>query len=309
MKQENSFLWHNLTWNDWKETATTLHLFTQIIGKIRLELMPMMAEWAQVPLTVNSRGLVSAAMPVKSGCLDIEFDLRSHTIDFSLSNGMKESFSLEGISVAEFYSKVFEVLDKFNVSVNINPVTVEMQEQTRLDLDKDHKSYDSEAVERFHKILIFIQNIFNEFRGRFSGKQSPVNFFWGSFDLAVTRFSGKICDPQPGQDLIYRVAMDAEQFTVGFWPGDDSFPEASFFAYIYPKPEGIENSKLNPSSANWSEKKGEFILPYETVRTSEDPSGTLIEFCESTYRAGADLAGWDSKILEHEPPTEPPSKK
>jgi hypothetical protein len=309
MKPDKDLLLPELHWADWKETAATLHLFTQIIGKIRLELMPMQAEWGQVPFHVTSRGLASIGMPVQYGCLDIEFDLISHSIKFYLNNGKKASFSLEENSVADFYLKVMDVLNYFGVTVKINPMTVEMPDPLRLDLDEDHNTYDREAVQRFHCILVFINNVFNEFRSRFSGKQTPVNFFWGSFDLAVTRFSGKICDPQPGQDLIYRVAMDAEQSTAGFWPGDDSFPEASFFAYTYPKPKGIEKAKLSPDPAKWSKKKGEFILPYEAVRNSADPAKALLGFCETTYRAGASLAGWDVETLEHKPPVDPPHKK
>lgn len=297
-------LWSPLPWTEWHDSAMTVHLFTQIIGKVRLALMPLQAEWAQVPLTVTSRGLASIGMPTEYGSLDIVFDFISHTLNFYASNGKEKSFSLKDKSVAEFYKEVMRILNELDVKVEINPMSVEMQTAIKMDTDDEHKTYDGEAVNKWWHLLVMISNVFNKFRSRFSGKQSPVNFFWGSFDLAISFFSGKFVAPRPEFDLIYRVAMDAEQATIGFWPGNEQSPEPIFFAYTYPKPEGLENQIVKPEAAVWSVEKGEFILPYEFIRNQNDPEKSILEFCESTFETGVKLAGWDVTLLEHKPPVE-----
>ena len=302
-------LWKPLPWAEWRETEMTVHLFTQIIGKIRLGLMPMQTEWAQVPLTVTSRGISSLGMPVDSGILDIEFDFIDHNIYFKASSGKTVSFSLNDKSVAAFYKETFNALDQLSVRININPMSVEMETPVRMDTDEEHNTYNDELVHRWWQLLVVIGNTFNKFRSKFSGKQTPVCFYWGSFDLAVSLFSGKVLKPVPEHDLIYRVAMDAEHSTIGFWTGSDASPEAVFFAYTYPKPEGLENEIIKPADAKWSFEKGEFILPYEFVRSLEDPESALLYFCESSYRAGFKLAGWDAETLEHKPPLKKPKQK
>ncbi|MDZ4711243.1 MAG: DUF5996 family protein [bacterium] len=295
-------LWPTLPYNEWKDTVMTLHLFTQIIGKIRLALMPPEAQWAQVPFTLTSTGLLSPLMHSEIGALDIQFDFMSHTIIFNTDSGKQTSFSMMNLSVEGFYKKVFEVLKSFGINIKINPLSVEMKEAIKMDTDDLHKAYDSKAVSRWMQVLISTGFVFEKFRSKFSGKQTPVSFFWGSFDLAQVRFNGKPADPPPGSDIIYRIAMDAQQSAVGFWPGNDESPKPVFFGYTYPKPDGIENAKIAPSSAYWSAEKGEFILPYDSILASDDPAGELLKFCESTYIAGAELAGWDIKQLEHKPP-------
>ena len=193
-----------------------------------------------------------------------------------------------------------EILKELDVNVSINPVCVEMVTKIEMNTDHKHKTYDEEAVHRWWHLQIMVGNVFNKFRSRFSGKESPVNFFWGGFDLMITVFSGKLIEPRPEFDLIYRIAMDAEQTSIGFWPGNDEAPEPVFVAYTYPRPEGIENAAVNPPEAKWSNEKGEFILPYEAVRTG-DPEKLLLEFCESAYRAGVRACCWDKKTLEHKP--------
>lgn len=301
--------WQPLPYDQWKDTSNTLHLFTQIVGKVRLALMPMKVEWAQVPLTINSRGLTSVSMPCPGGSFDISFDFIRDELIFNTSAGEIISFSLKDLSVASFYKKVTETLDRIGVKIKLNPKSVEMRIPVMMDKDEANKTYDGDLVRRWWNIMISIQNVFNKFKSRFSGKEFPVNFFWGSFDLSMTFFSGKFIDPQPGMDLIYRVAMDAEQTTIGFWSGNDDSPEAIFFAYTYPKPDDYENSKVLPPEAYWSDEKGEFILPYSAVANSNDPEKTLMDFCESTYESGIKLAGWDRKVLEHKPPIEKPKKK
>lgn len=305
MENKNN-LWQPLNWKEWRESAITVHLFTQIIGKIRLALMPMQAEWAQVPFVLNSRGLSSAGMPCDSGSLDITFDFISHGINFYSSTGKVISFSLKDKSVSKFYRETIKAMNELNVKVNINSMSVEMLTPVKMDTDEEHKTYDEKAVRSWWHLLILIGNVFNKFRSRFSGKVSPVNFFWGSFDLAVTFFSGKYVKPKPEFDLIYRVAMDAEQSTIGFWPGSDESPVPVFFAYTYPKPDGLENKIISPDSAYWSNEKGEFILPYESIRNNDNPEKSILEFCESTYITGVKLAGWDIETLEHKPPLEKP---
>ncbi|MEP7146102.1 MAG: DUF5996 family protein [bacterium] len=301
-------LWKPLHWKEWRETAMTLHLFTQIIGKIRLGLMPMAAEWAQVPLTLTSRGLASDGMPTAFGSLDINFDFISHMLYFFASNGKTVSFSLRDLSVADFYKEVVHTLEEFKVQVKINPMSSEMKTAVKMDTDIENKTYNGDAVRNWWHLLIMIGNVFNKFRSRFSGKESPVNFFWGSFDLSITFFSGKIVSPPPDSDLITRVAMDAEQTTIGFWSGSDDSPEPIFFGYTYPKPAGYETAAIKPSLAKWSDEKGEFILPYEAIRAN-DPEKLILEFCESIYKTGAQLADWDIKTLEHKPPVEKPNSK
>lgn len=302
-------LWKPLPWADWRESEMTVHLFTQIIGKIRLGLMPMQTEWAQVPLTVTSRGISSLGMPVDSGLLDIELDFIDHHIYFKASSGKTVSFSLNNKSVAAFYKETLNAINQLDVKININPMSVEMDTPVKMDTDEEHKTYNNELVHRWWQLLIVIGNIFNKFRSKFSGKQTPVCFYWGSFDLAVSFFSGKFLKPVPEHDLIYRVAMDAEHTTIGFWTGSDASPEAVFFAYTHPKPEGLENEILKPAEAKWSFEKSEFILPYEYVRSQDDPESTLLDFCESSYKAGFKLAGWDSETLEHKPPLKKPKQK
>jgi hypothetical protein len=300
-------LWHPLPWNEWRETANTVHLFTQIIGKIRLALMPMQAEWAQVPLSLVSTGLASIAMPVSYGSLDIVFDFINHKLVFYASDGRMKFFSLKDRSVAEFYKESMKVLAELDVNIEINPMSVEMVTAVKMDSDEVHRTYDPEAVRKWWHLMILIGNVFNKFRSKFSGKESPVNFFWGSFDLCITLFSGKFLEPRPEFDLLYRVAMDAEQSTIGFWPGNDESPEPVFFAYTYPKPDGFENEVLIPSSAKWSKEKGEFLLPYNDILKG-DPEKALMDFCESSFRTGVKLAGWDKATLKHKPPVEKPKK-
>jgi hypothetical protein len=299
-------LWPELNWSEWRDTEMTLHLFTQIIGKIRLALMPMQSEWAQVPLTVNSKGISSPGMITDFGSLDIEFNFNDHRIYFYASSGKSFSFALKDKSVASFYKETMEALTELEVKMEINPMSVEMETPVKMDTDEEHGTYKEDLVLRWWHTLVIIGNTFNKFRSKFSGKQTPVCFYWGSFDLAVSFFSGKFLKPAPEFDLIYRVAMDSEQTTIGFWTGSDAAPEAVFFAYTYPKPDGLENEILNPSAAAWSAVKGEFILPYEYVRNQDDPEATLLEFCESSYSAGCKLAGWDMTTLEHKPPLEKP---
>lgn len=294
--------WPELPWNAWKDTAKTLHLFTQVIGKVRLGLMPVMAEWAQVPLTLTSRGIASLAMPTQFGSIDIFFDFISHEIIFKTSTGKEISFQLKNHSVAEFYHRVRDILEKLEVKIHINPMSVEMAQPVRMDLVHEHNTYEGTSAQKWWQLQISVAEVFDIFRGGFWGKQTPVNFYWGSFDLAVTRYSGKYVLPQPGFDVIYRVAMDAEQASVGFWPGDDLSPEPVFFAYTYPKPDGIENSDIGIPLAKWVKEKGEFILPYESIRISKDPKKELLEFCNSVYQTGARLAGWDTDNLNRRPP-------
>lgn len=297
-------LWPELSWDEWRDTEITLHLFTQIIGKIRLALMPMQSEWAQVPLTVTSKGISSIGMITDFGSLDIEFNFNDHRIYFYSSRGMSVSIDLKDKSVASFYKETMEALAELEVNVNINPMSVEMESPVKMDTDEEHRTYNEELVSKWWHLLVVIGNAFNKFRSRFSGKQTPVCFYWGSFDLAVTFYSGNFLNPEPEFDLIYRVAMDADQTTIGFWTGSDAAPEAVFYAYTYPKPEGLEYEIIKPAEAKWSVEKGEFILPYEFVRRTDDPEAALLEFCESSYNAGFKLAGWDAGLLEHKPPLE-----
>lgn len=307
MNQEKN-LWHPLPYKEWKETLETLHLFTQIIGKIRLALMPMQVEWAQIPFALTSRGITSDRMPVSFGSIDIRFDFISHEIFFNGSNGRSFSFSLKNLSVAEFYKNAFDSLKEFGIEIEINPMSVEMKVPVKMDTDNEHKTYDEHPVRKWWEVLILSGNVFNEFRSKYSGKMSPVNFWWGSFDLSITFFYGGQIKTQPGMDLLYRVAMDTNQITIGFWPGGEDFPEPAFFGYAYPKPDGYEKSLIKPKEAFWSDEKGEFFIKYHDLLNSPDPEKTLNDFCKSIYDSGIKLGGWDSKELEYKPPIEKPKK-
>ena len=259
--------------------------------------MPMQAEWAQVPLSVTSRGLASSAMPVEFGSVDIAFDFIAHSIDFHASTGRKISFPLRGHSVAEFYAETFNVLHELGVKVKINPKSDEVPKPQRMDLDEEDNTYEADRINRWCRLLVSIATVFEEYRSGYWGKQSQVSFFWGTFDLAVIRFSGKPIDPPPSVDIIHKVAMDAQQAAAGFWPGDDTSPEPVFFSYIYPKPNGIENVKLDVKDAVWNTGKGEFLLPYESIRKETDPGNPILAFLNDSYTAGTELAKWDNKTL------------
>ena len=290
-------LWPDLKWADWSSTAETLHMWTQIVGKTRLALSPLQRHWWNVPLYVSARGLSTSAMPYGREMLEIEFDFVSHTLHFRLSNGMTHRTPLRAQSVAEFYSDYQRSLAALGVMVKIEPVPCELKDPIPFTEDTQHADYDGEAAHRFWRVLVRSDHIFHRFSSRFIGKISPVHFFWGSFDLAVTRFSGRPAPAREGADRITREAYSHEVISAGFWPGNGGFGDAAFYCYAAPVPMGLDKATIRPAVAGYNSALGEFILKYDDLRKESSPENALIEFLESSYDAAANLAGWDRGLV------------
>ncbi|MBA2378116.1 MAG: hypothetical protein H0V76_00910 [Blastocatellia bacterium] len=284
----------------WRPTKNTLHLYCQIIGKIRLAMHPRLNHWWHVPLYVTPAGLSTHTIPYADGNFEIELDLKSHRFCVRTSGGREEDFALyDGLSVADFYSSVLANLAKLGIRPNIRPTPYEAPSTTPFPDDTENQSYDKEYIERAHQVLVTIDDILQEFRGRFTGKSTPVHMFWHSFDLALTRFSGKRAPVREGAGIVEREAYSHEVISFGFWFGDDKVPAPALYAYAAPEPRGLADETLSPAAAKWSESSGAHlaILMYEDLRTSPDPRHTALDFLESAYMAGARRAGWDVEQL------------
>jgi Family of unknown function (DUF5996) len=293
-----SATWPELKWSEWQETADTLHMWTQIVGKTRLALSPLQAHWWNVPLYVSARGLNTSAMPYGSEFLEVAFDFVSHELKFATSTGATLATPLRTQSVADFYREYQRSLSALGVSVTIHPVPVELQNPIPFAEDVEHASYDPQAAHRFWRVLMSADKIFQQFSSRFLGKVSPVHFFWGSFDLAVTRFSGRPAPPREGADAITREAYSHEVISAGFWPGNGGFGEAAFYCYAAPSPKGLDAATIQPAQAGFNKALSEFIFLYEDLREDPSPDEALLSFLQSTYEAGANLANWDRSNLE-----------
>lgn len=290
--------WPALPFEQWRETCETLHMWTQVVGKVRLALVPLINHWWNVPLYVSARGLTTSAMQCGSGALEIEFDFVEHLLRFRTDGRDDRTLALAPRTVAQFYGEVMSTLDEMGANVRIWPVPVELADPIPFEQDDVHRSYDRAAVERFHRALWLSTQVLTEFRARFIGKCSPVHFFWGSFDLAVTRFSGRRAPEREGADIITREAYSHEVISHGFWPGTAAFPRAAFYSYTAPEPAGLKETTVLPEAAYYSRELNEFILHYDDVRKAEMPAAALTDFLQSTYEAGANLAGWDRTALE-----------
>jgi len=291
-------VWPELDWAQWSDTADTLHMWTQIIGKTRLALSPLQAHWWNVPLYVSARGLSTAAMPYGDEMLEIEFDFVSHVLRYRLSTGAEIATPLRNQSVADFYAEYKRSLAALGVTVDIWPVPVELKTPIPFAEDTQHATYDADAAHRFWRVLTRADQIFQLFSTKFIGKVSPVHFFWGSFDLAVTRFSGRVAPPRADADPITREAYSREVISAGFWPGNGGFGAAAFYCYAAPAPAGLDQAKIWPASAGYNAELGEFLLKYDDLRAEANPDAALMEFLESTYDAAAQLAKWDRASLE-----------
>jgi hypothetical protein len=289
--------WPALPLASWQETCETLHMWTQIVGKVRLALMPSANHWWHVPLYVNSRGLTTAAIPCRGSAFELQFDFIEHQLALRTAAGSEHLLPLAPRSVAEFYGEFMKMMSAAGIEVKIWRMPVEIPNPIPFDEDVVHAAYDRGAVERFWRILLSAQNVFQVFRSRFIGKCSPVHFFWGSFDLAVTRFSGRRAPERPGADAITREAYSHEVSSVGFWPGA-GLGDPGFYSYAAPEPEGFSTAEVRPQAAHYDLQLREFILMYDEVRNAGSPSAALIDFCESTYRAAATLGRWDREALE-----------
>jgi len=273
-------------------------MWTQIVGKTRLALTPLENHWWNVPLYVTPRGLTTSAIPYGSGAFSVDFDFIGHKLWIRTSTDKEVSLGLYPRSVADFYAEYMAALRSLGIEVHIYRVPCEFDDLTPFDQDRHHASYDAEYVDRFRRILIQCERVFKEFRSGFVGKCSPVHFFWGSFDLAVTRFSGRAAPQKEGVDRITREAYSHEVTSCGFWPGGIRFKEAAFYAYSAPSPAGLDAEPVRPAAAYWDRQLGEFILKYSDVRIAPSPDQAILDFCESAYEAGAKLAQWNRRDLE-----------
>jgi hypothetical protein len=295
--------WPALPLEAWQNTYRTLHLWTQIVGKIRKTLTPLINHWWNVTLYVTARGLTTSPIPYAARTFEIHFDFIDHKLDILTSDGLARQIALAPKSVALFYKEVMESLHALGIDVKIHATPDEIANPIPFAEDVTHKSYDPDSVHTFWRILVTVDTVFKEFRARFIGKCSPVHFFWGSFDLAVTRFSGRPAPERPGADLITREAYSHEVISAGFWPGGGEIKGPAFYVYAAPEPPGYKTARVQPHAAFYHSGMSEFFLMYDEVRVAQSPKTILLDFLESTYAAAADLAKWDRAILER--PTEP----
>jgi len=302
-----SNVWPALPFAEWKDTAITLHMWTQIVGKIRLTLTPWTNHSWHVTLYVTSRGLTTSPIPHGVCTFEIQFDFINHQLLVDKSDGARRKLELKPQSVADFYRTLMRTLEDLDLPVTINTMPNEIENPVPLDQDEEHHSYDPEYANRFWRVLVQSDRVFKEFRSRFCGKCSPVHFFWGSFDLAVTRFSGRPAPPHPGgvphlPDAITREAYSQEVSSLGFWPGNAAIPTPVFYSYAYPEPPGFAGAKVQPPEVYYESKLREYILPYDAVRTAEKSDEVLLDFAQSAYDAASKLGKWDRDALEEKKP-------
>jgi len=294
--------WPALPLDSWRDTYATLHMWTQIVGKIRMRLTPLVNHWWNVPLYVTVRGLTTSCISYRDRSFELRFDFIHHQLVLETSDAIVKSLLLEHRTVADFYQQCFAMLQSAGIDVKIWPMPVEISDPIRFDEDRQHSSYDPESVDRFWRILLSIDAVLQRFRSQFVGKCSPVHFFWGSFDLAVTRFSGRKAPPREGADAITREAYSHEVSSIGFWPGA-GIGGPAFYSYMAPTPQGFRDAKVLPAAAHFDSALGEFIVMYDDIRAAASPSEALLAFCQSTYEAGAQAAKWDRDSLERSDPT------
>jgi hypothetical protein len=293
----DSEAWPELPYNAWNDTLETLHMNLQIVGKVRLGLTPFEPQWANVPLYLSARGLTTTPMASAGLIFQIDVDLIDHQVVIQTVRGDARRVALKARPVADFYADFKSNLGALGIDMEIRAIPNEVSDPIPFAEDTVHAAYEPEWANRFWRVLSRIDLVLKDHRSRFRGRASPVHFFWGTFDLAYSRFSGRAVEPRPGAGLIERKGGDAEQVCAGFWPGHAHFPQAAFFSYTYPKPEGIEQQTIRPLQAGWSSDLGEFALLYDDVRSSPSPEEAILQFFESTYGAGARLAAWDPNLV------------
>jgi hypothetical protein len=296
-------LWPDLPLAAWSETCETLYRWTQVAGKVRLALTPPVNHWWNVTFRVSSRGLLAPANPYAGGTFDIIFDFVEHQLRIATSDGRTEGFALVPMSVADFYAAFMQCLRRLGIDVHIWTMPSEIENAVPFDQDRTHAQYDPDYAARFFQALLQSARVMEEFRARFIGKVSPVHFFWGSFDLAVTRFSGRTAPPPSGvtpnvANWVMAEAYSHEVSSCGFWPGNGGYGRAAFYVYAYPEPAGYGDTRLGTAEAGYDKNLGQFILPYDAVRQARDPDALLLGFLQETYAAAADLAKWDRQALE-----------
>ncbi len=292
--------WPALPYAEWRATRDTLHMYTQVLGKLRLALSPFEPEWGHVALYVTARGLTTSPLPVGLRTVDAELDLLEHVLVLRSSDGRTERRPLGG-SVAGFYSDVMTALRRMDVDVTLSTLPSEVNDPIAFPDDTEHATYDPDQAAAFFRVLSMVTVVFKEHHARFRGRSSPVHFFWGSFDLALTRFSGRPADPPAGGDVIARVGADAEQICAGWWPGNERLPFAAFYAYGYPAPDGVADIPVQPRSAGWNAVAKEHLLEYEAARAEPDPRTAILQFLGSTYAGTATLLGWETSLTQVDP--------
>jgi Family of unknown function (DUF5996) len=293
--------WLPLPYDEWRDTRDTLHMYTQVIGKLRLALAPFEPHWMNVPLYVTSRGLTTSPMPIGSRTLEADLDFIDNALVLRDSAGGLQRRTLGG-AVADFYEDVLSALTRLGVEVKLSVVPSEVSEPIPFPKDRTHHIYDPAQALRFWRALAQIDTVLREHRAGFFGKSPPVSFFWGTFDLAVVRAGGRRVTPQPDAGTIARFGGTAEQICAGWWPGDQRTPQPAFYAYAWPKPTGVERASIRPAGAAWDTTIGEFLLPYAAVQASADPRATILEFLRSTYDVGAKLLGWPDDLIRFDVP-------
>lgn len=291
-------LWPALPLAAWKDTCETLHMWTQIVGKLRLSLCPLINHWWEVPLYVSARGLTTSPIPYGKGIFEVQFDFVEHRLIIQTDQGESKILPLVPKTVADFYRDFMAALQSLDIEVKFWPVPVEVPNPIPFAQDVKHASYDRDYAHRFWRILTSCDTLLKQFRSRFIGKASPVHFFWGSFDLALTFFSGRRAPERPGADRITREAYSHEVISFGFWPGSGDIKDPAFYAYAAPEPAGFAQTPVRPSAASYHSQLHEFLLMYDAVRNAPSPQNTLLEFLQSTYDAGANLGKWNRKELE-----------
>ena len=296
--------WPALPLSKWKETYATLHMWTQIVGKIRLALTPMQNHWWNTALYVSPRGLTTSTMHYNGQLLQIDFNFIDHMLVIETTDQPPKTIALQPRTVADFYQNTMDALTSLGMPVKIWTTPVEVADRTPFEKDEKHASYDPEYAQKFWRILTQANRVFTKFSCRYSGKVSPIHFFWGAFDLAVTRFSGRMAPSHPGAPNVARfVAVEAyshEVSSCGFWPGGGPIDEPVFYAYTYPEPDGFSQCPTQPAEAFYHKELGEYLLPYDVVRTAESPDDILLSFLESTYEAAATCGNWDRRLLERQ---------
>jgi len=287
-----------LPYDSWKDTLATLHMWTQIVGKIRLELTPLVNHWWNVPLYVTARGLTTSPMPYRDRTLEVSFDFLEHKLLIETCEGESTTLPLVPQSVAEFYRSVMATLTRLGTPVKIWTMPQEIPDPIPFEKDEQHAAYDADAAHRFWRILVWVDSVLKEFRAPFLGKASPVHFFWGSFDLAVTRFSGRRAPERPEADRVTREAYSHEVSSAGFWPGGGPISGPAFYSYAAPAPEGFAEAAVRPAAAFYHPDMKEFLLMYDDIRSADHPEQLLMDFLESTYEAAANSGKWDRNALE-----------
>ncbi len=290
--------WPELSYAAWKDTRETLHMWLQIVGKVKLELCPFLNQWWEIALHITPRGLTTGLIPLPTESFSVDFDFIAHRLIIKVSDGQTKELTLEPRTVAAFYQLFMDALSSLGIEVKINTAPSEVQNGIKFEQDTTHAAYDGAYVQRWWRIMLATTRVIEEFRTPFHGKSSPVHLFWGGFDLDHTRFNGKSATPPNYGGRIMEYGEDAENFAVGFWPGTDQSPYAAFYTYMSPAPANIANAQIQPATARFDTAMGEFILPYDDVRQAPSPTEAIATFLQSTYEASALLAGWDRQSLE-----------